>query len=504
MGARGAGRGYGIACGLASALLYAAGFPPFEWAPLAWLALVPLFVAFRKLPPLAASAAGLVFGLAGTAAVGWWLPGTLERYFEVPQPLAWAGFLAVGLVVDGFPYAALGAWAAWASRRGRAPGAVALGAGFMLAEWLRASGPVANPYALLAYSQQGTALAQLVDLAGPTGLGWLVASANAALAGVLVAPPHARRGAALRLAGAAAAMALGWGYGAFRLAEPTDPAALVRVAVVQTGIARERHGNEAVRGERLAETLALTRTVALEQPALVFWPEHAVDFTLDDPTPERAALFSAVNALGVDLVLGAAHQGEDARWHNSVYLIGPHGLRARSDKVRLVPFAEYGPFGPTLRASTALFEPGVAATLEARAAKVGAFLCGESLYPDVARNLVRDGADLLANPSIDTWLQVPAAARGLLLVSVFRAIENRRSVVRATPTGYSAVIDPWGRVQALSRFGGPDLLVANVPRSTVRTLYQRSGDVACFTALAVVVWHSLVAGRPSRRKRGIA
>jgi apolipoprotein N-acyltransferase len=187
-----------------------------------------------------------------------------------------------------------------------------------------------------------------------------------------------------------------------------------------------------------------------------------------------------------------------------VYLIGPHGLRARSDKVRLVPFAEYGPFGPKLRASTALFEPGVPAPLEARAAKVGAFLCGESLYPDVARNLVRDGADLLANPSIDTWLQVPAAARGLLQVSVFRAIENRRSVVRATPTGYSAVIDPWGRVQALSRFGGADLLVASVPRSTVRTLYQRVGDVAYFTAIAVVLWHSMVVGRSGRRKRGIA
>jgi apolipoprotein N-acyltransferase len=140
----------------------------------------------------------------------------------------------------------------------------------------------------------------------------------------------------------------------------------------------------------------------------------------------------------------------------------------------------------------------------ARAAKVGAFLCGESLYPDVARSLVRDGADLLANPSIDTWLQVPAPARGLLLVTAFRAIENRRSIVRATPTGYSAVIDPWGRVQALSRFGGSDLLVASVPRSTRRTLYQRSGDVACFTALAAVVWHSFRAGRSGWRRKGLA
>jgi apolipoprotein N-acyltransferase len=504
MVARDASGRVGIALGLTASVLYAGAFPPFELAPLAWVALVPLFVAFRRLRPLAAATAGLVFGSVATLAVGWWLPGMLERYFEVPRPAAWAGFLAAALLVDGLPYAALGAWSAWAVRRGRPPGALLLGAGFVLAEWLRTNGPVANPYALFAYSQHGTAFAQLADLAGPWGIGWLLASANAALAGVLLAPRAARPRAALRLATVAAVAVAGFGYGAYRLAEPTDPAALVRVAVVQTGIARERHGNEAARAERLEHTLALTRAATSGKPELVFWPEHAVDFTLDDPTPERTALFRAVDALGVDVVLGAARQGEDARWHNSVYLIGPRGRRAHSDKLRLVPFAEYGPFGPTLRASTALFEPGVAAPLVARAASVGAFLCGELLYPDVARSLVRDGAELLANPSIDTWLQAPAAARGLVQITTFRAIETRRSVVRATPTGYSAVIDPWGRVQALSRFGGPDLLEATIPRSTRLTLYAQSGDVACFIALAAVALHSFVAGRSGRRRRGLA
>jgi len=502
--ARDASSSVGFALGSTAALLYAGAYPPFELAPLAWVALAPLFVAYRRLPPLGAALAGLVFGSVATLFAGWWLPGMLERYFEVSRPAAWAGFAAASVGIDGLPYAALGAWAAWAARRGRPPGALALGAGFVLAEWLRVSGPVANPYALLAYSQHGTPFAQLADLAGTWGIGWLVASANAALAGALVAERAARPRAALRLVAAAAVACAAFGYGAFRLAEPTDPAALVRVAVVQTGIARERGGNEAASAERLERTLALTRAAALGEPDLVFWPEHAVDFTLDDPTPERTALFRAVDALGVDLVLGAARQGDGASWHNSVYLIGPRGRSAHSDKVRLVPFAEYGPFGDKLRASTALFAPGVAAPLAARAASVGAFLCGESLHPDVARSLVRDGAELLANPSIDTWLQEPAAARALLQITSFRAIETRRSVVRATPTGYSAVIDPWGRELALSRFGGPDLLEAAAPRSTRLTLYQQSGDAACLVALAVVAAHSLAVGLSGRSRRGLA
>jgi apolipoprotein N-acyltransferase len=499
MVARNASCSAGIAFGLVAGVLYAGAYPPFEWAPLGWLALVPLFVACLRLPPLGAAAAGLAFGLAGTLAAGWWLPGMLERYFEVARPAAWASVVGLGLL-DGVPYAALGAGAAWAARRGRAPGGLVLGAGFVLAEWLRANGPVANPYALLAYSQSGTAFAQLVDVTGPYGLGWLLASANAALAALLVEPAGRRRLALRPFAAALALAALAFAYGGVRLAEPTDPAALVRVAVVQTGIARERHGNEALRHERLEQTLALTREAAAAAPDLVFWPEHAVDFTLDFETPERRALFRAVDALGVDLVLGAARPGLGDTWHNSVYLVGPRGHVAHSDKVRLVPFAEYGPFGPALRAGTAVFAPGAPAPLAARAASVGAFVCGESLHPEVARGLVRDGADLLANPSIDTWLREPAAARALLQITAFRAIETRRAIVRATPTGYSAVIDPWGRISALSRFGGPDVLVAEVPRSTRRTLYQQSGDAACLLALAAVAAHPLGAGLRRRRR----
>src|SRR5262249_42120214 len=147
----------------------------------------------------------------------------------------------------------------------------------------------------------------------------------------------------------------------------------------------------------------------------------------------------------------------------------------------------------------ALFEPGVATPLAARSAFVGAFLCGESLHPEVARELVREGADLLANPSIDTWLQAPAAAENLVHVAAFRAIETRRAVVRATPTGTSAVIDPWGRIEARSRSAGPDLLVAEVPRSTRLTLFTLTGDAAVGLALASVVVATLAPWR-----RGLA
>jgi len=495
-----------MALSLLSAGLYACLYPPLQAAPLAWVALVPLFAVFLHSGPLLAAGAGLCFGSAATLGVGWWLPGMLERYFAVPGPAAWAGFMGVGVVIDGLPYAALGAWVAWTAARGGRPRAPVIGAAFVLAEWLRSSGPIANPYALLAYSQHGTAFAQLADIAGPWGIGWLLASANAALATLTLAGSRVRP--LWNTAPIVAAVAVAWLYGGARLAEPTPSDAPVRIAVVQTGMAPERHEPHQTGGERLAQILAQTRSAAATWPDLVFWPEHAVDFYLNQPTPEQAALFSAVNSLGIELVLGAPDVRAGAGgplFYNSVFLLDAHGLRGRSDKVRLVPFAEYGPFGPRWRADTALFEPGVASTpLHSRAAVVGAFLCGELLHPQVAMELVRDGAELLANPSIDSWLREPAAALGLVHIAAFRAIESRRFVVRATPTGYSAVIDPWGRVQALSRFGGADLLTATVQRSQRMTLYERFGDLACGAALLPVAFFSLEAGFLGRRRRPFA
>ena len=492
----GSGRATGVALCLLSASLYTLLFPPFDHGRLAWVALVPLFVAFTRMRPLAAAGAGLLWALAATVGIAWWLPATFERYFDVSPPVAWAGLLAGGLLLDGLPYALLGAWVAWVSRR-RPLAPWALGAAFALAEYARANVSLGNPFALVAYSQHGGPFAQLADLAGPYGIGWLIAGVNATLAGLLA--PALRTASPRRsLAAAAALVAAAWGYGALRSTQDFDSGDPIRVAVVQSGIARELHVDESLRAERLESTLALTRTAAAARPDIIFWPEYAVDFYLRDPSRERSSLLSAARGLGADLVLGAPDyrvRNGTPHFYNSVFLLEGDAILGRHDKVRLVPFAEYGPLGSWLRAETALYEPGDAAQpLGARTARVGAFLCSEALDSRIARALVRNGAELLANPSNDYWLGAPAAALQQVQVAAFRAIETRRYLVRSTPTGYSAVIDPHGRVRALSQWGGSDLLASELHRSRAITPYVRFGDLACAVALAAVLSTSLSAG----------
>ncbi len=495
---------------IASGLLYAMLLPPFSASALAWIVLVPLLLVLASSSPLRAFGYGGLWAICATVAVAWWFPAMLERFFGLPQSMAWMGLLGLGALVDGLPYAFFGLWVGWGARRG-VLNPLTVAAAFGLTEWVRANGPIANPFAQLAYSQSGTAFAQTADLAGPYAVGMLVVAANVAIAGLLMPAFGGRH--PLRRAGIAAAFVmLAFGYGQWRLQQDFGHGESLKVALVQGGVARELEWDRSTRDENLERYLSLTREAAAQAPDLVFWPEFAVDFYLREASVHRARLLDGVRAIGADLVLGGSHyrfsgQGQKERtaYYNSVFVVDSLGrLRAdRYDKRRLVPFAEYGPFGDSLRAETAVYVPGEKPQLlQAGGVRVGAFICGEALHPEIARELAMAGAELLANPSNDYWFGHPQAAAHQLQVASFRAIENRRYLVRATATGISAVVDPHGRTLIRSQGQGPEILHASLRRSSAVTPYHRVGERPLVAAAALIAWTSWIRRRSGTTSAG--
>ncbi|HTO08424.1 MAG TPA: apolipoprotein N-acyltransferase [Myxococcota bacterium] len=477
---------------LLSAALYGAASPAHGGGPLAWIALCPLLFACVSTTPARAAGLGLLFGLAGTVAVAWWFPGMLQRYFDVPAPAAWLALLAVGATADGVPNAFFGAWLAWSARRGGVT-PFAVGVAFALGEFLRSHGPLSNPYGLIGYSLHGSIFAQAADLAGPLGLGALVAAVNAAIGAALF--PELARGRPGRAALATALLVLAVaGYGALRLTEHFGDGQPLRVAAVQGAVERGVHWDRSQRAANLTRYLELNGEAARGAPELVFWPEFAVDFYLAEDTPERARLVQGVRAGGADVVLGAsryAFAAERTLYFNSVFVIDRSGAVGSPgyDKQRLVPFSEYAPFGGFLRSDSAVYSPGrEPRLLDTHAGRVGAFVCAEALYPDVARGLVRAGAEILANPSNDYWFGAPQPFSEQLAAASFRAIENRRALVRATSTGITAFVDPHGRITARSAGSGPEVISAEIERSRAVTPFQYLGDagvaVLCLAGVA--------------------
>jgi len=502
-----------LAC-CASAALYAALFPPLVLGWLSPLALAPYLWAVAGQPVGRAAALGALWAMVATAGVAWWLPDMLAGYFGLPPGLGLLGLVGVGLLSVAPVQAAFAAWVAWRTRAAPIP-PLAVGAAWALAEAARSHAPIANPVGLLAYGALDTPLAQLADVAGPFGLGALLAASAAAVAEPLRRDPgraartraaSSGRHDAARLAGAALALAAACAYGAWRLAAPPAAGEPVRVALVQAAVARPPGWDRAASGGHLARHLALTREAVGDAPALVLWPEFAVDFYLQEAGSKRSLLRRALAEHGAFLLTGASRyevREGDVAYRNTVYLLGPDGdVLGRHDKTRLMPFAEYGPLGDTLRAETALYEPGdTLQPLEGPMARLGVLICGESLFPAVARRLAASGAELLVNPSNDHWFGTEAGAEQQLRAARLRAIENRRWLLRPTSTGYSAIVDAQGRVRSRSGFGTTEVLSAEVRRGHGRTPAQDLGEAPLALAGAMVV-SSSVRGRRWRRPAG--
>jgi apolipoprotein N-acyltransferase len=487
-----------------SGALYALAFPPFALRPVAALALVPLFAAAVRLAPLRAGAAGLLWAAVATACVTWWLPRMLDAFFGVPLAAGAAWLAALGVFAIGPAYALFAAWLAWSARRG-APAPLTIGAAWLCAEWLRAHGPLGSPWALAGYAAVGTPLAQGADLAGPAAPGYAIAVANAAVAGLAVPALRTPR-ARLHAAGALALALVLAGYGFVRLGQRFETGPPFPVAVIQSGVTWSFAFDPAEGARHLASALELTDAARAKRPRLVVWPEHAVDFYLRDESPERAALLAAFAAPEPALVLGAPHYERPdgaARYLNSVFLVAGGAARARSDKARLVPFAERSPLGamaPSLGGRWTAGEPRV---LPAAPAPIGAFLCAEAMEPDAARRLARAGAELLVNPSNDFWFRAEAAARLQLETASLRAIETRRWLVRATPTGWSALVDPHGRIRATAPYGEAAVLEGEVAPARGTTPFAAIGDwptalAACGVAIATARRIRAPAREPAR------
>jgi apolipoprotein N-acyltransferase len=489
--ARGALRALGAVA--ASAALYGLAFAPLPGAWVAaWVALAPLFAAAACAGPLRAAGLGLLFGAAGGLATCWWLPEMLQRFFGVAPLASWLAAAASFVAFAGLHYAAFAAWLGWLARR--APVSPALvGLGWAACEWARASLGVANPWALSAYSQiDFRPLVQLADVAGPWGIAALLGAVNALLAGAFVPalrPPRPLRAAACYALAVAAAVA----YGEIQLARDHADGDAVKVAIVQSGIARpDRSEQDPARSRaELERHLALSaEAIAAARPALVLWPEGALDFSPFEATQRSLRLRDASRALGVDLLLGAPRRDDAGLRHNAMIHLRRGRVRGVQDKLELMPFSETDPLPGPLALGRDAYAPGREIQLfEAAGLRIGSAICSEAMAPGVPQRLVAAGATLLVNPSNDYWFVSPAAARQQLAKARFRAIETRRFVARATSTGYSALIDPRGDLLAVSGFGGAEWLEGSVRGATGTSLHQRAAG-----ALAPLLLFAVAAG----------
>ena len=491
----------------------ALALPPFDYAALAWVTLVPLLIVLRSSSAPAGFAYGLLYGCGYGWATSWWAVQAVMRYFHMSLPLASLGMLVFYVAIFAPAFGLFGAGTACLLRTLRAPlAAVAVPCLWVVHELVR-DRLVGQPWNLLGYSQHGhPGLIQIAAVTGVYGVSFLLVAGNFALTTAVLQLRSGQRLRAFTAVFSALALVLAvWSAGVIKMRPSLRAWGKARtVAVVQTGVAPAYEWTRAYAEQQLRAHLAASETLKT-RPALIIWPENSITQYLESDPLLGAQLGDLAQRHGADLLFGAP-RFESGHTFNSVRLITADGhYGGHYDKQRLVLFAEAGLLAdptasgssPSPREFSAGHETGVLQSV----VPVGVSICHEITYPDLIRRTVRDGAELLVNVSNDGWLDPGqgVATWQHLAMTVFRAVETRRYVVRAATTGVSAVIDPYGRVVATLAPGTSGVLEAPVVPRRNWTTYVRVGD-AFALACAIFVLPLLVPlGRwfPARLRFGL-
>ena len=496
-----AARGLALAAGLAAGFAH----PPFGVLPglLGYALLLALIDTQGPRPLRSAFLRGWLAGV-GYFAVGvHWIT---EPFFVNAKEQGWMAPIALVLMAGGLALFWGAAGALVRAFRARGPAAVLVFAGvFSGFEWLRGHVLTGFPWDLPGESwRAGSAPSQAAALVGAYGLTWLTLAVAAAPA--VLAQPLRPRTKAASLIVAAAALAGLYGYGAWRLlgAAPSAADAPV-VRVVQADIDQKEKWRPQNLPMVFAAYVELTERPAARRPDVVIWPEGALPAVIDEliapGSPYALRLRDAV-APGQTLMMGANHvepgPGGAPRYFNSLLAFHrePEGLRVTAiyDKHRLVPFGEYMPLGDLASKVgfrslvhmpddfTAGPEPRPITPAGLPPAQV--LICYEALFPGLVRDAVAASGvrpEWILNVSNDAWFGVTSGPLQHLNIASYRAIEEGLPIVRATPTGVSAVIDAYGRMASGARLGlgATGIVDASLPRALQPTPYSRAGDL-CF------------------------
>ena len=444
---------------LAAGICIAGSVPPWGWWPLAF---VGMFLLDRL---LADQPWKKRFRRTWLVAATWLYPAMLWM-FDLTGP----GYIAAGAF-----YALYFAIAGALTPPGLARRLVLPGA-FALAELARWSWPFGGvPLAHVALSQVNTPLVFAARIAGPLLVVVAVVIIGQALSALL---DRQWRDGAIGLAVVFAVVIGG-------LVHPrSEVVDVVDVALVQGG------GPQQTRASSDQEPVVLSRHVEaskeIDVPVdLVIWPENVVNpgRFLDqanafDFVTEVAATNDAPVLAGWFLPISEVNT---ANYHS---VITPDGAETdRYDKVRLVPFGEYVPlrdFITSIADDVPLPRrdvlPGTAEpVLDTSVGKVGIAISWEGFFEHRSRHAVREGAQLLANPTNGSSFWLTQVQTQQVASNQLRAVENDRWVTQVAPTGLSAVIDPQGNLLQRTDVGERKTMVATVEMRDGRTLSSRVG-----------------------------
>jgi apolipoprotein N-acyltransferase len=266
----------------------------------------------------------------------------------------------------------------------------------------------------------------------------------------------------------------------------------IRVGLIQGNVELEDRPGQ---GNAIFDNyLRMTRQAIGAGAELVIWPESSTPFRFEEDRPSADRIRAIAREARVSILLGS-DQIEWGRtrlldkYYNSAFLVRPDGTTGGVyRKMHLVPFGEYVPLkrllffaAPLVEAIGSGFFAGEdPVVLPVNGHMVSTAICYEVVYPDLVRQFVRRGSELLTTITNDAWFGRTSAPYQHFAQASMRAVEEGRYLVRSANTGVSGIVDPYGRVLERSEIYQQTVIVADARFLTASTVYARFGDLFAY------------------------
>lgn len=322
-------------------------------------------------------------------------------------------------------------------------------------------------------------------------------------------------------------------YGVIRFSSYVLPEKKVRVGLIQPDINPWDKWSLGNLNTFLNHYLELSQQAVDEGAEILIWPETAMPvYLMSGPYGDIVdSLYGFLTKNNIYLLTGMPdlryHQDnipDDAKYsekgdyyyttYNAVMLLSPHSRDLQKfGKVKLVPFGERVPYVDQLPFLGNIIKWGVGLTgwnvgrdntvfklpfpessntfisySENDSLFINGIVCYESIFPDFVANFVDRGAQIIAVVTNDSWYGKLSGPYQHKEFGALRAVENRRSVVRAANGGISCIINPLGITETESEMFERTVVVGDAPIETEKTFYSQNPLIIPVLSSTFSIW----------------
>jgi len=481
--------------GLLSGLLLVFCFPTIDLFGLAWIALIPFLLSLYDKKPKNAFKAGFLLGIPYFFGTLYWIYHSISHYGGMSLITSIAIVILLCLYLSLYT----GIFALLFSisiKNTKLPALLIAPAFWVVLEFLRSYLFTGFPWSSIGYSQyKFLKVIQIADITGVYGISFLVVAVNGAFVDIFLIKRRIKNMPLFPLSQTVIGFAAlflfiisTFVYGQMRLGEER-PGKRIKASVIQGNIEQDKKWEPSYQRTVIEIYKDLSIKASSSSPAIIVWPETAVPFFFQTDREYTKELVDFQKQLNTYLLFGTilVKEKKDGRYllSNSAVLLDRAGKKTYIyDKIHLVPFGEYVPlqkilfFVNKLVAGIGDYSHGDSYfKAETSYGEFATLICYEIIFPGLVRKFYTKGGDFIVNITNDAWFGKTTGPYQHFSMAVFRAVENRKTVIRAANTGISGFIDSNGRIISKTDLFQRLVLTDDITSDTTRSFYTKYGDL---------------------------